>query len=168
MAGKSKNAFGSLANIESALQSGTIDAYDILFLDGETEPKVGWIDKNGVARIVKDKEQIIRVDELPVVDGDSNVIYIYNNECYIWDGSQCVSTTKPADFTELEADVAELETELAKKANADEVDTKIGEVRTEVETMIDAKVEEKMDATIDAKIDEKIANIEATYEIIEF
>ena len=127
MASKSKNAFGPLANIESALQSGAIDAYDILFLDGETEPKIGWIDKNGVARIVKDKEQIIRVDELPVADGDSNVIYIYNNECYIWDGSQCVSTTKPADLAELESQVSELETQLESKVDATAVQSMIEE-----------------------------------------
>lgn len=40
----SKHAFGSKANIETAKTAGTIDEYDILFLDnGET----GWIDKTG-------------------------------------------------------------------------------------------------------------------------
>lgn len=42
---KSRHAFGSEANIASALEQGLIDAYDVLFLD---EGKIGWIDKNGV------------------------------------------------------------------------------------------------------------------------
>ena len=57
MAMKAKHAFGSSSGIESALQSGKIDAYDILFLDGDTDnPKVGWIDKNGKAVILKDEK----------------------------------------------------------------------------------------------------------------
>lgn len=83
MALKAKHAFGSSSDIEAALQGGKIDAYDILFLDGDTDsPKIGWIDKDGNPVIVKDEK---------------------------------------ADFSELEAEVAELETELATKANAEEV-----------------------------------------------
>lgn len=44
MADKARHAFGSEAKISEALAAGTIDAYDILFLD---EKKVGWITKNG-------------------------------------------------------------------------------------------------------------------------
>lgn len=33
MANKAKHAFGSEANIDSALANGTLDAYDILFLN---------------------------------------------------------------------------------------------------------------------------------------
>jgi hypothetical protein len=40
----SKNAFGSKANIESAKAAGTIDQYDVLYLDTQ---EIGWIDKNG-------------------------------------------------------------------------------------------------------------------------
>lgn len=50
---KAKHAFGNLADVQTALDGGLIDAYDILFLDGDTEPKVGWIDKNGVFRLVE-------------------------------------------------------------------------------------------------------------------
>lgn len=53
MADKARHAFGNSDGVETALQNGVIDAYDILFLDGETEPKIGWIDKNGIARYVK-------------------------------------------------------------------------------------------------------------------
>ena len=44
MAEISKHAFGSKDNIESAKASGTIDAYDVLFLDNR---EIGWIAKDG-------------------------------------------------------------------------------------------------------------------------
>lgn len=44
MAENSKHAFGSKANIETAKTEGTIDAYDILFLDTK---EIGWIAKDG-------------------------------------------------------------------------------------------------------------------------
>ena len=53
MAERAKHAFGTSENLQNALNSGVIDAYDILFLDGDTDPKVGWVDKNGVVRMVE-------------------------------------------------------------------------------------------------------------------
>ena len=47
---RSRHAFGSEANIETALANGLIDEHDILFLD---EKKIGWIDKNGNPVIVE-------------------------------------------------------------------------------------------------------------------
>lgn len=44
MAEISKHAFGSKNNIETAKASGTIDAYDVLFLDNR---EIGWIAKDG-------------------------------------------------------------------------------------------------------------------------
>jgi hypothetical protein len=55
MAERAKHAFGNLADVQAAIDSGKIDAYDILFLDGDTEPKVGWIDKNGAFRLVENE-----------------------------------------------------------------------------------------------------------------
>lgn len=52
---KARHAFGNLADVQNALNSGKIDAYDILFLDGDTEPKIGWIDKNGAFRLVENE-----------------------------------------------------------------------------------------------------------------
>ena len=77
MANRAKHAFGSSSGIEAALQSGKIDSFDILFLDGDTNsPKIGWIDRNGKPVIVTDEK---------------------------------------ADLSELEAEVANLETEISKK-----------------------------------------------------
>ena len=123
MANKAKNAFGNSSSIETAKQANKINDFDILFLDGDTEPKVGWLDKNGETRIAVGKKQVVRVTELPVADGDENVVYVYNNEGYIWDGTQCVSLSKPADLTALEAQIA----------------TKVDEAR--VQEMINASVE---------------------------
>lgn len=122
---KSRHAFGTLANVPSALESGAIDAYDILFLDGETEPKVGWVDKNGSFRLVQDKAQIVRVDELPTENGDENVVYIYNNECYVWNGTQCVSISKSADLTTLETQVSNIQTQMEDKVDAATVQSMI-------------------------------------------
>ena len=55
MANKARHAFGSSAEVQKALQNGLIDAYDILFLDGETSPKIGWIDRTGIFRLVENE-----------------------------------------------------------------------------------------------------------------
>lgn len=106
MANKAKHAFGNSNSIEAAKAANKIDAFDILFLDGDTEPKVGWLDKNGEICIAEGKTQIVRVTELPTENGDENVVYIYNNEGYIWNGTQCVSLAKSADLSALEAEIA--------------------------------------------------------------
>ena len=36
MADKARHAFGSSSNVESAIQAKKIDAYDILFFEGDT------------------------------------------------------------------------------------------------------------------------------------
>lgn len=133
MADKARHAYGSSSGLEAALQNNLIDAYDILLLDGETEPKIGWVDKNNVVRIVEDKVQVVRVEELPTSDGDENVIYVYNNEGYIWDAvnSQCIPMSKSADLTTLENQVSTLETQIGNKVDADSV-----------QSLIDTAVEE--------------------------
>lgn len=135
MANKAKHAFGSSENVDTALSSGKIDAYDILFLDGATEPKIGWIDKNGNKVIVEDKEQIVRVTELPTENGDSNVLYVYNNLGYVWDAEQlkCVPVAEGADISELETDVANLKTAMDSKVDEQTVNDKIDAALTAME-----------------------------------
>lgn len=117
MVDQAKHAYGTSANIQSALNTGLIDAYDILFLDGDTQPKIGWVDKNGIPRIVQSSEQVITVDELPT-SGNENVIYIYKNEVYIWNGVEYVNISNKID-------ISALKEEMATKASTDEVDAKI-------------------------------------------
>lgn len=75
MANKARHAFGSETNVDSALQAGTIDAFDILFLD---EKKIGWIDKNGQKVILEDAEQVSVVTTLPET-GEEGILYIVVN-----------------------------------------------------------------------------------------
>lgn len=84
---KSRHAFGSEANIDSALTGGLIDAYDILFLN---EGKIGWIDKNGEKVILEDKNQVMTVDELPET-GEENIVYIWNSTFYFWNGTEFIA-----------------------------------------------------------------------------
>ena len=86
---KSRHAFGSEANIDSALDQGLIDAYDILFLK---EGKVGWIDKDGNKVILEDKKQVMTVETLPEV-GESETVYIYDSKFYFWNGTEFVTST---------------------------------------------------------------------------
>lgn len=132
MANRAKHAFGTLENIDAALSIGKIDAYDILFVkDAEGKPYVGWIDKDGNKVIVQEDEKIVRVAELPTVDGNSDVIYIYNNEGYIWDGTKCIPLSKSTDLSGLEA-------EIATKADAKEINTKFGEIETALDDVANA------------------------------
>ena len=126
MADRARHAFGMLENIDSAISAGTIDAFDILFVkDANGNPYVGWIDKGGNKVILEDKTQVVRIDELPASDGDANVVYIYNNEGYIWDGTKCVSLAKSANLTTLENQVSNLETRVNTKVDANTVQSMI-------------------------------------------
>lgn len=121
MALKAKHAFGALERVDESIASGLIDSYDILFVkDANGNPYIGWVDKEGQKVILQDKVQIVRVDELPAADGDENVIYVYNNEGYIWDSinSECVPMSKSADLTNLETQVSSLSTQMEEKVDA--------------------------------------------------
>lgn len=126
MANKAKHAYGSRANLAAAIKAEKVDAYDILFLNGEDEsPAIGWIDKDGNPVIVGCEEQVVKVTELPTSDGKEGVVYIYDNEAYIWDGEKCTSICKPTDVSELQSQVTELGTEIETKVDAKTVQTMI-------------------------------------------
>lgn len=127
---KARHAHGSSSNVDSAIAAGTINAFDVLFLDSDTDPKIGWVTKEGKKIILEDKAQIVRVDSLPTADGDENVVYLYNNEGFVWDGIQCVPMAKSADLTNLETQVTTLKTQMDEKVD-----------KTTVENMIDSAVE---------------------------
>lgn len=130
MADKSKHAFGMLENVDNAISNGLIDEFDILFVkDADGNPYIGWVDKEGQKVILQDKVQIVRVDELPTADGDENVVYIHNNEGYIWDSvnSECVPMSKSTDLTNLETQIANLSTQMGDKVDADTVRSMIEE-----------------------------------------
>lgn len=72
MANRAKHAFGSLDGVQAALQAGKINAYDILFLDGDTEPKIGWIDKNGVFRLVENEADFSELENIIATKADAS------------------------------------------------------------------------------------------------
>lgn len=102
---KSRHAFGNSANLQSALDSGAVDAYDILFLDGDTDPKIGWVDKNGAVKML-DTECVVVVDgeSLPET-GEVGKVYIFAEEGYFWNGVGFKPITKSVDLSTLEAEV---------------------------------------------------------------
>lgn len=97
---KSRHAFGSEANIDSALDQGLIDAYDILFLK---EGKIGWIDADGNKVILEDKKQVVSVDALPEI-GEVDTVYIWNAKFYFWNGSEFIPSIDEIGVTAEEVD----------------------------------------------------------------
>lgn len=59
---KAKHAFGSSLEVQKALEDGKINSYDILFMDGDTDPKIGWIDKDKNFRLVKNETDLSGVE----------------------------------------------------------------------------------------------------------
>ena len=120
-ANKARHAFGSSQNLEKALSSGAIDAFDILFLDGDTDPKIGWVDRNGQVRMVQEEDEVVIVDgeSLPE-SGEAGKIYVHGSDAYVWNGNEFVNLCKPTD-------VSALEVEIATKVTAEEVKMMIKE-----------------------------------------
>lgn len=138
MTNKARHAFGSSANVDAAIAAGTIDAYDILFLDGADSPKIGWIDKDGNKVIVAGEQQVVSVTELSETDGKEGVIYLCNDEAYIWNGAEYVTVSKSADLSALEQ-------EIATKVDEETVDSKINQAALED---VDYEVSSKPEGTL--------------------
>lgn len=120
MANLAKHAFGSKTRAQQALSEGKIDQFDILFFD---EGEIGWVSRDGEIVYASGRENVVAVDVLPA-SGEEGVIYIYNDEGYVWSGTEFVTISKPADLSALEA-------EIATKVSADEVDEKLDRVAIE-------------------------------------
>ncbi len=127
MAIKAKHAFGMLENIDSALSSGAIDAYDILFVkDANGKPYVGWIDKDGNKVVVQEEDEVVVVDgeSLPE-SGEVGKIYVFGEDAYVYNGTDFVNLCKPTDVSELKTQIAELGTEVEAKVDATTVQNMI-------------------------------------------
>lgn len=97
MAMKAKHAFGSLADVQKALDLGKIDNYDILFLDGDTEPKIGWIDAKGEFRLVKNEADFSELEEIISKKADAEEVE--------------TELSKKANVSDVEAAISEATTE---------------------------------------------------------
>lgn len=107
MAMKAKHAFGNSADVEKALQAGKIDSYDILFLDGDTEPKIGWIDANKIFRLVENEADFSELEAVIATKADAEEVKALEGRI----------ATK-ADTTEVDAKVGKAVTDSVASANA--------------------------------------------------
>ncbi len=112
MADKAKHAYGSRKNLDAAIASGTVDTYDVLFLNGEGEtPAVGWVDKDGNPVIIEGADLSGVEAELATKANASDV-----------------ETLESKIATKVDAtEMAELEAEVAKKADVETVQSMINE-----------------------------------------
>ena len=130
---RSRHAFGSIENLQNAIDAGKIDQFDVLFLmDEKDKPQIGWVNRQGEPVIV-DTEKVITVDTLPT-SGEDGKIYIFNGDGYFWSGTEFINLCKPTDLTELEAKVA-------KKADLSEVEEKIAEAISSAKTYTDERID---------------------------
>lgn len=112
MANKSKMAFGTSEKLQDALDKKVIDSFDLLLLDGDTSPKVGWVDGKGVVRVVKNDVDLSGVEaELATKASIEDVETLEG---------QIASKVDAADIVELEA-------EIAKKADVEAVQSMIND-----------------------------------------
>lgn len=87
---RSKNVFGSMENLDKAIEAKQVDAFDILYLkDKDQNPHIGWIDQNGEKVFINHKQYISMVKSLPA-SGDTEVLYIVGSSAYVWDGSKFI------------------------------------------------------------------------------
>lgn len=131
MANKAKIAYGSLANLSAALQSGVVDAFDILCLRDEDVARIGWVDKNGNPVLIDvPGDDVLLVEALPET-GKTGVIYIVGEVVYIWNGSKFISISESTDvsdirerLTSLEALVAAMDSRIEDKLDVKEANAK--------------------------------------------
>lgn len=126
MADKAKFAFGSLANLDAALASGMVDPFDLLCLVDDGTARIGWVDKNGNPVIVDTakEDEVVAVDVLPET-GETGVVYIVGKAVYIWHDGKFIAISESTDLAAFEERISAIETEIATKVDAEEVEAKI-------------------------------------------
>ena len=137
---KAKHAFGSLADVEKALLAGKIDKYDILFLDGDTEPKIGWIDAKGVFRLVEHESDFSELEAVIAKKANAEDVEALEGQ-----------VAAKADATEVEAiegQVATLEGQIATKADTADVEAKIDEAAQNTVDAAKSYTDGKVEAAI--------------------
>lgn len=139
---RAKHAFGSSQNLDTAIQSGKVDAYDILFLDGDTDPKVGWVTKDGKPVVMKSTTEL------------EGKVAEFEKELDTKVSAEEVDAKINTTVTEkVETVVTEKVTEKVETVMTEKVDTVITEkvdtvVNEKVETLVTEKVTEKVESTM--------------------
>lgn len=127
MADKAKHAFGALERVDSAIASGTIDAYDILFVkDANGKPYVGWVDKDGQKVVVDDSAELEALETQIATKASAEEVAALGTE---------LATKANAEY------VQAVEAKVDTKADATEVETKIGKAVTDSKAYTDGKIE---------------------------
>ena len=140
MADKAKFAYGSLAGLQGALDSGKVDAFDLLCLIDEGVARIGWVDKSGQPQIVSvPEDDVLLVDALPET-GKLGIIYIMGEVAYLWTGTQFVVISESTDLTETKDKIAALETQdAAFEERASSVEAQVSDLETEMATKVTAE-----------------------------
>lgn len=133
---KTKFGFGSSSNVEQAVNSGKINARDVVFLDENTDcPKVGWVTLDG--KVVVSKPDLSEVNAELATKANAKEV-----------------EAKIAEKANT-SDVAALETELATKVNEDEVDAKIDKMATDFVATAKAYTDGKIEAAVNEHLVKK-------------
>lgn len=127
---RSRHAFGNLEDIESAKEQKLVDGFDIIYVkDKNNEAYVGWVDKNGETVLVDHKDVFV-VTTLPET-GKLAKIYLCENKGYVWNGAEFIPLSESVDVSGLESQIAELESEVDAKVDAETVQAMINEKYSE-------------------------------------
>lgn len=132
MAEKARHAFGNSENLQQAVDSGVIDSYDILFLDGDTDPKIGWITKDGEPVIVKPTS--VLEEQITIIETEM---------------------ANKISAEEADAKISDAVNEKVEEVVAETVETI---VINEVETVVNNKIEDMVDDSMSEKINEAVTN----------
>lgn len=136
MTNKAKFAFGSLSRLQSVLDSGQVDAFDILCLVDDGVARIGWVDKEGTPQIIGvPEDDVINVNELPET-GKKGIIYIVESAAYIWSGSEFILISENTDLTSVQEQLSALE----QAVSAFDEEKLKEEIKTYTEELVENKI----------------------------
>lgn len=155
---------GQLDNVVVAVSDGRFTYPSYVYV--RDQKKLGFVDRDGSFNlIVGDNEpQIVKVEALPEVsEAKTDMLYIVGEAVYLFNGEE-FKQINAMDTSEIEAlteRIEALETAIADKVSAEEVDAKVeAKVEESVNTVVDEKVNAKVDEVIDEKVSESVDNSE--------
>lgn len=126
---KAKHAHGSRANLDAAIASKKVDAFDVLFLSGENEnPAMGWLDKHGNPIIISPADEVSKLETKV--------------------------ETQIASKADAEK-VASLESELATKVSAEDVSVTVGKAVTDGVSEAKAYTNKMVEAAVNEHLTKK-------------
>ena len=106
-------AVGEYSKIQPAITAGTLKYPAYVFVSDTNQ--LAFVDKNNNIQLIvgENKKQVVRVEALPEVsDGDTEVLYIYQDIVYVFTGTEYkpMYVDHTADIETLQASVRTLET----------------------------------------------------------